>query len=263
MYKGLGPLIMGYLPTWMVYFTIYERIKAELEPYSNAKMVNHVVASVIGGGCSTLCTNPIWVIKTRLMSQASRQSSSLMRSSPYYYLNTFDAAKKMYQHEGIRSFYSGLAPALLGLTHVAVQFPIYEYAKSKFTGGVALGQQGDGGTRYWSGCLAASILSKICASAATYPHEVLRTRLQTQRILNDQVEQSNNSLRRERSFPRYKGILRSATTIYREEGWRAFYSGMGTNMVRAVPASAITLLTYELVNGFLHNLKEESFKHHR
>jgi solute carrier family 25 folate transporter 32 len=32
MYKGLGPLIMGYLPTWMVYFTIYERIKAELEP---------------------------------------------------------------------------------------------------------------------------------------------------------------------------------------------------------------------------------------
>lgn len=32
MYRGLGPLILGYLPTWMVYFTVYEKAKKFLEP---------------------------------------------------------------------------------------------------------------------------------------------------------------------------------------------------------------------------------------
>lgn len=140
--------------------------------------------------------------------------------------------RKMYMHEGIRSFYSGLAPALLGLTHVAVQFPLYEQFKKMFTGGGGLGKQGKG-SDFW-GILAASCLSKICASSATYPHEVIRTRLQTQRIENGTA-----------GYPRYRGIFQSFKTVFRDEGWRGFYAGMGTNMIRAVPASAMTLLTYE------------------
>jgi hypothetical protein len=31
MYRGLGPLILGYLPTWMVYFTVYETTKKSLD----------------------------------------------------------------------------------------------------------------------------------------------------------------------------------------------------------------------------------------
>lgn len=30
MYKGLGPLVLGYFPTWMVYFTVYEKAKIDL-----------------------------------------------------------------------------------------------------------------------------------------------------------------------------------------------------------------------------------------
>jgi len=47
--------------------------------------------------------------------------------------------------------------------------------------------------------------------------------------------------------PRYRGVIHAVKTVYFEEGWRAFYAGMGTNMVRAVPASAMTLLTYEFM----------------
>jgi solute carrier family 25 folate transporter 32 len=239
-----------------------------------SKLLSHVISAICGGASSTLCTNPIWVIKTRLMSQTAATASTT--PSPYHYRSTIDAARKMYTHEGLRSFYSGLAPALLGLTHVGVQFPAYEFLKGKFTGGIELGKQGADGSSHWGGILAASVLSKVCATSATYPHEVLRTRLQTQRILNGHAEKSG--LRRESSAPRYRGILHSAGTIYREEGWRAFYSGMGTNMVRAVPSSAITLLTYErefllellwqglicvvVVNGFLTRLREESIEYH-
>lgn len=33
MYRGLGPIILGYLPTWAVWFTVYNKSKKELSQY--------------------------------------------------------------------------------------------------------------------------------------------------------------------------------------------------------------------------------------
>lgn len=290
MYRGLGPIILGYLPTWAVWFTVYGKSKEYFSNFSgklqtkiltghglnhhleNPNIVNFY-SSIVAGATSTLVTNPIWVIKTRLMAQVSRRSSAANARPPWHYNSTLDAARKMYRTEGILSFYSGLSPALLGLTHVAVQFPAYEYLKTKFTG-EGMGIKGDVDNRsHWFGILSASILSKILASSATYPHEVIRTRLQTQQrvipgnsleystfrggledtILSSEILKTDGKPR----SPKYKGILTTFNTILREEGWRAFYAGMGTNMMRAVPAATTTMLTYEYVMSNLRYLQDE------
>jgi solute carrier family 25 folate transporter 32 len=51
--------------------------------------------------------------------------------------------------------------------------------------------------------------------------------------------------------PKYSGIVSTARVILAEEGWRAFYAGLGTNMIRAVPSSVVTLATYELASHYL------------
>ncbi|KAJ2704365.1 hypothetical protein H4R19_005246, partial [Coemansia spiralis] len=104
-------------------------------------------------------------------------------------------------------------------------FPLYEWLKC------ALGVDGAGRRLDSSRILAASALSKMVASSVTYPHEVIRTRLQNQ------------------SAPpyKYRGIVHAARLIYAEEGLHAFYNGLSTNLVRTVPASMLTLLTYELL----------------
>jgi solute carrier family 25 folate transporter 32 len=234
----------------------------------------NVWASIVAGASSTIVTNPIWVIKTRLMSQSSshdRTKFSLFPKGantptsrptlhqPWHYRSTWDAARKMYTTEGILSFYSGLTPALLGLTHVAVQFPAYEYLKVKFTGrgmGVAPAT-GQDDKAHWFGILSASIMSKILATSATYPHEVIRTRLQTQRKpipgreymegLGGVQPGVNGAAQQPQRGPKYRGIVSTFRTMLREEGWRAFYAGLGTNMMRAVPAATVTMLTYEYV----------------
>ncbi len=193
----------------------------------------------------------------------------------------------MYTHEGLASFYSGLTPALLGLSHVAVQFPLYEYLKFKFTG-MEMGQErnpsdhaggggGGGGaaaagtgTSHWVGMSVATVLSKICASTATYPHEVLRTRLQTQQLdrrkgaapIANQIGAGSTQgmVSGNGNGKRYHGILNTIKTILREEGWRAFYVGMGTNMIRAVPAAATTILTYEYVVGRIKVVQSEGMR---
>lgn len=42
---------------------------------------------------------------------------------------------------------------------------------------------------------------------------------------------------------RYTGVLQACATIAREEGVRGFYRGMGVNLIRTVPSSALTILT--------------------
>ncbi|KAI1439284.1 mitochondrial carrier domain-containing protein [Xylaria sp. CBS 124048] len=290
LYRGLGPIILGYLPTWAVWFTVYNKSKKYMADHEVQNQVAiNFCSSIIAGASSTIVTNPIWVIKTRLMSQSSsgynRDMSVFPRSgntptsrpqinSPWYYHSTLDAARKMYTTEGILSFYSGLTPALLGLTHVAVQFPAYEYLRKKFTG-QGMGEMTDSSNQnQWFGVLSASVLSKIMASSATYPHEVIRTRLQTQRRPTPGVEylqglefadpgsgtQSQSAAKAKRKNgpqPKYKGVILTFRTIVREEGWRALYAGLGVNMMRAVPAATVTMMTYEYVMKSFHHAQSE------
>ncbi|KAH8693145.1 mitochondrial carrier domain-containing protein [Talaromyces proteolyticus] len=276
LYQGLGPMLLGYLPTWAVYLTVYDQSRAFFEQKTDNWWLSRTYASVTAGACSTIATNPIWVIKTRLMSQSGRVSGDGF--IPWHYRNSWDAARKMYMTEGIRAFYSGLTPALLGLTHVAIQFPLYEYFKMAFTG-YGIGEHPGEGDSHWIGISLATFLSKVCASTATYPHEVLRTRLQTQQRHPPTASPEEISFRggfdhpvdRGRppgasssdgmpNRPRYAGVWRTCQTILREEGWRAFYSGIGTNLIRAVPAAMTTMLTYEYLRKTISTLQHEGEK---
>nr|CAG8591660.1 15198_t:CDS:2 [Entrophospora candida] len=222
LYCGLGPTLYGYLPTWAIYFTAYDYFKSVLieRTGKNTNIDNHwivhIFAAMGAGATSAIVTNPLWVIKTRFMTQ--NQSTS------YKYRNTFHAFTTIYRHEGMKGFYKGLGPSLLGVTHVAVQFPLYEKMKiwlrspdKEYISNVSI--------------LFASSISKMTASLVTYPHEVVRTRLQNQTV---------------KPF-KYKGLWDSVKVIKQEEGFLAFYKGMSTNLLRTVPASALTILTYEVL----------------
>lgn len=208
------------------------------------------------------------------MSQNLKSDSEGFRV-PWRYSGALDAARKMYKNEGLRSFYSGLTPALLGLSHVAIQFPLYEYLKMAITG-YGIGEHPDDGSSHWVGISAATFLSKVCASTITYPHEVLRTRLQTQQRTSpvsspeeitfrggiDHPQDKGRSATASSSDgmpnrPRYTGFVHTCQTILREEGWRAFYSGIGTNLFRAIPAAMTTMLTYEYMRKLIHKLQQE------
>jgi len=168
------------------------------------------------GATSTVATNPLWVIKTRFMTQNHMTS--------YRYKNTIHAFATIYAHEGIKGFYKGLGPSLMGVSHVAVQFPLYEKMKVWL-------KSPDQEHLSNISILSASSASKMAASLATYPHEVVRTRLQNQTV----------------KPLKYKGVWHAIKLINQEEGLMAFYKGMSTNLLRTVPSSALTILIYEIL----------------
>ncbi|KAL9014980.1 MAG: hypothetical protein Q9173_000393 [Seirophora scorigena] len=277
MYRGLGPMLLGYVPTWAVYLTVYNKAQTFFRTKTDNWFLANVYASLGAGACSTMATNPIWVIKTRLMAQSNTTTSINHSRPPWHYRSTIDAAKKMYRAEGLLSFYSGLTPALFGLTHVAIQFPLYEVLKEKFTGiGIGMKESEEDRSHHFYGLALAVFLSKVCASTATYPHEVVRTRLQTQQRSSADAFSNNVTSRKanpDYSSPRkpasgnalsnlpYRGSIQTCKTILLEEGWRGFYAGLGTNLIRAVPAAMTTILTFEyLKKTMMDSRKDEEEK---
>ena len=87
----------------------------------------------------------------------------------------------------------------------------------------------------WEYTVAAST-AKMIAIIATYPHEVVRTRLREQAI--------NGAFK-------YTGFLNSLSIIAKEEGIRGLYGGMGLHLLRSVPNAAVMFVTFELVSNFL------------
>lgn len=232
LYRGLIPTMIGYLPTWTIYFTVYERAKrfypSFLKKYNiENPSVIHFFSALTAGMTSSIAVNPVWVVKTRLMVQNGQE-----KKNEIYYKGTIDAFRKMYKGEGIRAFYSGLVPSLFGLLHVGIHFPVYEKLKSVLH--CNLNSEEHGSTLKLWRLIAASSVSKMIASTITYPHEILRTRMQ---------------LRQDKGKP--KSLLKTISSIFRNEGMRGFYAGYFTNLARTLPASAVTLVSFEYFKTYL------------
>ncbi|XP_020205866.1 nicotinamide adenine dinucleotide transporter 1, chloroplastic [Cajanus cajan] len=230
MYRGLSPTILALLPNWAVYFTSYEQLKALLRSRDGCNeltTIGNIIAAAGAGAATAISTNPLWVVKTRLQTQG-------MRPGVVPYKSVLSALTRITHEEGIRGLYSGIVPSLAGVSHVAIQFPAYEKIKSYMA-------EKDNTTvdKLTPGSVAiASSISKVFASVMTYPHEVIRSRLQ------EQGQAKNIGVQ-------YAGVIDCTKKVFQKEGIAGFYRGCATNLLRTTPSAVITFTSYEMIHRFL------------
>jgi len=180
-------------------------------PDSNPALI-HMGSAVIAGGISDVICNPMFVVRTRLQTQALH---TLEKYQPDGMLQT---AKSLYREGGPLIFWRGMTANLMGLSHVAVQFPVYEQLKKTLRH-----------TKHQESALdllVASGLSKMTASLLTYPHEVIRSRMMDART--------------------NVGFWQTCRKIHGAEGFLGFYAGLPVSLIRVIPNTCITFLTYVL-----------------
>ncbi|KAL3812098.1 hypothetical protein ACHAXA_009433 [Cyclostephanos tholiformis] len=181
------------------------------------------------------------------------------------YRGLFHAAYTIAREEGMMAFYRGSVPALMLVSHGGIQFMTYEFMKGRFANYVSDGKKNDiidirqskdgcvdgGGKgtigerlRDSLGYLVMGAMSKIVASTATYPLQVMKARLQ-QRSQAIEISETTGEIvitKRE-----YTGVIDCTKKIWRNEGIYGFFKGCVTNAIRVAPSAAVTFVTYEFV----------------
>jgi len=230
LYQGTVPNVFAAAVSWGSYFLLYNSVKNLMtEKFHVQKLtaVHSMIAGFSAGSLTLFIANPLWVTKTRLCLQYENQQRQ--------YRGMIDCLASILRKEGIRGWYKGFVPGLVGTSHGAFQFTAYDELKRRF--GTTQKQPAQTSVRGLLEHLTFAALSKMFAAASTYPYQVVRMRLQDQHV-------------------RYDGIWDVIMKTWSGEGLFGFYKGLGVSLLRVTPATCITFLVYEETMTFFRRRQE-------
>jgi len=175
-------------------------------------------------------TMPIDVVKTRLQMDGSGGGVKA-------YNGSLDCATKLVRSEGPTSLFKGLPPALLRQsTYGSLRYGLYGPIKDSM--GIKAGEP----VPLWKKIVAGGGAGAI-ASAIANPTDLMKVRLQTDGMSKDEAG---------KLLPkRYTGMINCFSSIIKEEGVLALWTGVGPTAGRATVLAAAELASYDEAKGVL------------
>ncbi|KAI8363257.1 mitochondrial carrier domain-containing protein [Mortierella sp. GBAus27b] len=251
-FRGNGLNIIKIAPESAIKFYTYETSKSFIvhhlpslciqphHPNGHAAKAQHrdiatsgrFLAGGIAGLVSQFSIYPLETIKTRMMSSTGRshQAPSSSSSAP---------VTKIWQKTGLRGFYRGLGPSLVGIfPYAAIDLSVFETLKFGYMRWKAGVHEGDEGSEEKAlerpsvfVLLACGTISGSVGATSVYPLSLVRTRMQAQGTPHHPQT--------------YTSTLDVFRKTYEKEGVRGFYKGMVPTLTKVVPAVSISYVVYE------------------
>ncbi|VDK73100.1 unnamed protein product [Litomosoides sigmodontis] len=226
-WRGNGVNVAKIAPESAIKFLTYDLVKRLIMKYRDEdhklQIFERLAAGSAAGVVSQTVVYPLEVLKTRLALRRSDQLGS----------GLVDLAVKMYRNEGFLCFYKGIVPNLIGIIpYAGIDLAIYETLKNYYLNNYNAHPVRDVVTLPICGAC-----SSICGMLASYPFALVRTRLQALSVSGNltQPDTMNGQIQ----------------YIWRNDGLYGFYRGLTANLVKSVPAVAISYYIYEHVRTWL------------
>jgi len=232
--EGLTALWKGNIPAEGLYlfygglqFLAYRSLNLALtspsSPYQLPTQACTFVSGAVAGTISTTATYPLDLLRTRFAAQGPQK----------IYSSLLGGIKQIHAKEGSKGFFRGLTAANMQIVpYMGLFFTCYETFKPILhDSSIPLNWMGsaDG---------LSGILASVVSKTAVYPLDTVRKRLQ--------VQGPTRAMYVHRNIPEYTtGVLGTIKMILRREGLRGMYRGLSVALLKAAPASAVTVWTYE------------------
>ncbi|KAK7220284.1 hypothetical protein V2G26_008287 [Clonostachys chloroleuca] len=224
LYSGVLPQLVGVAPEKAIKLTVNDLARNFFTKKDGSiHWFSEVISGGTAGGCQVVFTNPLEIVKIRLQVQgevAKSGSAAPKRSAMWIVRNL-----------GLMGLYKGASACLLrDVPFSAIYFPTYSHLKRDFFGESATHKLGV------LQLLTAGAIAGMPAAYLTTPFDVIKTRLQVEARKGD---------------AQYNGLRHAAKTIWKEEGFTAFFKGGPARIFRSSPQFGFTLAAYEVLQTLL------------
>ena len=228
-WKGNIPAEGLYLSYGAVQFLAYRTATQALERFGedgNRRLpgaVKSFIAGAAAGSAATTATYPLDLLRTRFAAQGSQR----------VYAGLLASIRDIARNEGPQGFFRGLTAGVGQIVpYMGLFFACYETLKPVLAG-VSL--------PFGSGDAVSGIIASVLSKSAVFPLDTVRKRLQVQGPTRSKYIGGAK-------LPVYdRGVLGTLSMIVAKEGAGGLYRGLSVSLVKAAPASAITMWTYERV----------------
>ncbi|KAG5354911.1 Mitochondrial dicarboxylate transporter [Yarrowia sp. B02] len=182
-------------------------------------------ASVVAG----VFTHPLDLAKVRLQTAKTRGQG------------LFGTLVNVVKHEGITGVYSGLSASMLRLsTYSTMRFGMYEYLKESIAPYYYNPHKRDQNPPMYV-LLPISVIAGISGGIVGNPADIINIRMQNDQSLPK--DQRRN----------YKHAFDGLWRMYKEEGVRAMFRGLGPNCTRGVLMTSSQMVSYDSFKAVLVN----------
>lgn len=225
-WRGNGANVLKVVPETAVKFAAFDALKqvVAVDP-GNATTGERFVAGGVAGAAAQAAIYPLEIVKTRMALSSSVEHP---RAAPTTISGTF---RSVLAESGARGLFRGLAPSLVGIVPYA---GIDLMANSSLREYVARRYQAAGAEPGIPELLGCGMASSTTAMLATYPLNVIRTRMQTGGMPG---------------FPAYKTASDCLVDVARREGVRGLYRGIAPSLAKVLPASSISFAVYDTLSA--------------
>ncbi|XP_060074941.1 calcium-binding mitochondrial carrier protein SCaMC-2-like [Ylistrum balloti] len=214
LWRGNGINVIKIAPETAIKFMAYEQIKAYFRGADQKKELNvleRLCSGSLAGCISQTAIYPMEVLKTRLALRKTGQFNGI-----------FDCAMKVYKNEGIRMFYRGYVPNIIGIIpYAGIDLAVYETLKKMYR------QRTNGQDPGILALLGCGTISSTCGQLSSYPLALIRTKLQAQGAKGQDTLSSM-----------FKKIVK-------QDGFFGLYRGLAPNFMKVIPAVSISYVVYE------------------
>lgn len=241
LYSGVLPQLVGVAPEKAIKLTVNDLVRGHFSEQNTGKIwwPWEILAGASAGACQVVScesmfrsdsadtgqifTNPLEIVKIRLQIQGEMTKSveGVEKRSAMWIVKNL----------GLVGLYKGASACLLrDVPFSGIYFPTYNHLKRDFFG------EGPNKKLGVLQLLTAGAIAGMPAAYLTTPCDVIKTRLQVEARKGD---------------TKYTSLRHCASTIYREEGFRAFFKGGPARVLRSSPQFGFTLAGYEVLQKML------------
>lgn len=244
LWSGLSPTLISALPSTIIYFVAYEQFRARfidlhykyLSPvqttaYSqDIPMLVPLMAGITARILAVTFVSPIEMIRTKMQSQKMTNAEMM------------GTIRQVLESQGVLGLWRGLPPTILrDVPFSGIYWTCYEYLKSSFNV-----VEPTFGFSFLAGAISGSV-----AATVTTPFDVIKTHEQIE--FGEKFIFTDNPPKTVPQTTANKTVFDRLASIYRLNGFRGIFAGLGPRLFKVAPACAIMISTFEYSKSFFYH----------